>query len=271
MPEPVLLYEKRDGIAYITFNRPQVRNAMSPEVFCRLADAWQDYAEDDSLRVAIITGAGDRAFTAGADLGTFIPLLSGARQPEDEWDRRLLQDNRVSDASILRGGFTLYKPIIAAINGFCLGGGTELIQATDLRIAAEHATFALTEVIRGFMPAGGSTVRLPRQIPYCKAMEILLLGERMNAQEAYRIGLVNEVVPADQVMPKAEELARKIAANGPVAVRKIKETVLRALSVSFEEGFQIENENAGMVLKTEDAKEGPRAFMEKRPPKYVGR
>jgi len=271
MSEPGLLYEKRDGIAYITFNRPQVRNAMSPEVFCRLADAWQDYAVDDSLRVAIITGAGDRAFTAGADLGTFIPLLSGARQPEDEWDRRLLKDNQISDGAILRGEATLYKPIIAAINGFCLGGGTELIQATDLRIAADHATFALTEVIRGFMPAGGSTVRLPRQIPYCKAMEILLLGERMNAQEAYRIGLVNEVVPADQVMPRAEELARKIAANGPVAVRKIKETVLRSLSVSFEEGFRIEQENAGMVLKTEDAQEGPRAFMEKRQPKYVGR
>lgn len=271
MSEPALLYEKRDGIAYLTFNRPNVRNALSPEVFCRLADAWQDYAADDSLRVAIITGAGDRAFTAGADLGTFIPLLSGARKPEDEWDRRVLEGEQVSDGAILRGEFALYKPIIAAINGFCLGAGTELIQATDLRIAAEHATFALTEVIRGFMPAGGSTVRLPRQVPLCKAMEILLVGESMSAQEAYRIGLVNEVVPADQVMPKVEALARKIAANGPVAVRKIKETVLRALSIPFTEGFQLERENAQMVLTTEDAKEGPRAFMEKRPPKYVGR
>lgn len=270
MAEPALLYEKRAGIAYITFNRPQVRNALSPEVFCRLVDAWQDYATDDSLRVAIITGAGDRAFTAGADLGTFIPLLSGARQPEDAWDHRVLRDSRVSDVAILRG-FPLYKPIIAAINGFCLGAGTELIQATDLRIAAPHATFALTEVMRGFMPAGGSTVRLPRQIPLCKAMEILLIGEQMSAQEAYRVGLVNEVVPSEQVLPRAEELARKIAANGPVAVRKIKETVLRSLSVSFEEGFAIENENAKGVLATEDAKEGPRAFMEKRPPRYVGR
>ena len=270
MSEPALLYEKREGIAYLTFNRPAVRNAMSPEVMCRLADAWQDYAAHDSLRVAIITGAGNRAFSAGADLGTFIPLLTGARKPEDEWDRRVLQDSQMSDAAILRG-FPLYKPIIAAINGFCLGAGTELIQATDLRIAAEHATFGLTEVMRGFMPAGGSTVRLPRQIPFCKAMEILLVGEPMSAQEAYRIGLVNEVVPADQVMPKAEALARKIAANGPVAVRKIKETVLRALSISLAEGFAIENANARMVLATEDAKEGPRAFMEKRQPRYVGR
>lgn len=270
MAEPALLYEKREGIAYLTFNRPQVRNALNPEAFCRLADAWQDYAADDSLRVAIITGAGDRAFTAGADLGTFIPLLSGARQPADEWDRRVLQDSQVSDLAILRG-LPLYKPVIAAINGFCLGAGTELLQATDLRIAATHATFALTEVIRGFMPAGGSTVRLPRQIPFCKAMEILLVGEHMSAQEAHRIGLVNEVVPPERVLSRAEELARKIAANGPVAVRKIKETVLRSLSVSFAEGFALEHENAKMVLATEDAKEGPRAFMEKRHPRYVGR
>jgi enoyl-CoA hydratase len=127
------------------------------------------------------------------------------------------------------------------------------------------------EVTRAIIPAGGSLVRLPRQIPFCKAMEILLVGEQMSAQEAHRIGLVNSVVPADQVMPKAEELARKIAENGPVAVRKIKETVLRALSVSLEEGFKIENESARSVMATEDAREGPRAFMEKRKPRYVGR
>jgi enoyl-CoA hydratase len=270
MSEPGLLYEKRDGVAILTFNRPRVRNAMSPEVFCRLADAWRDYAADDSLRVAIITGSGDKAFTAGADLGTFIPLLTGARAAEDEWDRRVLEDQSVQDASILRG-ITLYKPIIAAINGFCLGAGSELLQATDLRIASEHATFALTEVVRGFMPAGGSAVRLPRQIPFCKAMEILLVGGSMTAHEAHRIGFVNEVVPADQVMRKAEELARKIAANGPVAVRKTKETALRALDKTLEEGFRIEAENAALVMATDDAKEGPRAFMEKRAPRYTGK
>ena len=243
---------------------------MSPEVFCRLADAWQDYAADDALRVAIITGTGERAFTAGADLGTFIPLLSGDRQPEDAWDRRVLEDDTLSDLAILRG-FPLYKPIIAAINGFCLGAGTELIQTTDLRIASEQASFGLTEVLRGFMPAGGSTVRLPRQIPLCKAMEILLVGEHMSAQEAYRIGLVNDIVAPGQVLPRAEELARKIAANGPVAVRKIKETVLQSLSLPLESGFQLEAENATQVLATEDAKEGPRAFMEKRKPRYIGR
>jgi enoyl-CoA hydratase len=247
-----------------------VRNAVNPEALCRLADAWQDYAADDSLRVAIITGAGDRAFTAGADLGSLIPLLSGARQPQDEWDYRVVQDRQLRERVMLRE-MPLYKPIIAAINGACIGLGAELIQATDLRIAAEHATFAVNEVARGFMPGGGSTVRLARQIPLCKALEIILVGDPISAQEAYRIGLVNEVVPANHVMPRAEALARKIAANGPVAVRKTKETVLRSLSVSFVEGFRIERENADFTMATEDAREGPRAFMEKRPPRYIGR
>jgi enoyl-CoA hydratase len=267
---PALLYEKRSGIAYLTFNRPQVRNALDPETICRLADAWQDYMSDESLRAAIITGAGDKAFSAGADLGKLIPLFTGARQPEDEWDQRLLENRDLARLALLRG-VELYKPIIAAINGFCLAGGTELIQATDIRIAAEHATFGLMEVKRAIIPAGGSMVRLPRQIPFCKAMEILLVGDSISAQEAYRIGLVNSVVPADKVMETAETFARKIAENGPVAVRKIKETVLKALSVSLEEGFKIENESARVVMQTADAKEGPRAFMEKRRPHYIGR
>ncbi|MDB5108115.1 MAG: hypothetical protein JWM69_1056 [Candidatus Binatus sp.] len=270
MSEPALLYEKRDHIAYITFNRPRVRNAVNPEALCRLADVWRDYAQDDSLRVAILTGAGDLAFTAGADLGTLIPLLSGAREPQDDWDRRVLQDPQIRERVMLRE-FPLYKPIIAAINGSCVGLGAELIQATDIRIAAIHATFAVNEVARGFMPGGGSAVRLARQIPLCKAMEIVLVGDPISAQEAFRIGLVNELAAADQVMARAETLARRIAANAPIAVRKTKETVLRSLTVSFEEGYRIERENAGLTMATEDAKEGPRAFMEKRAPKFVGK
>jgi enoyl-CoA hydratase len=267
---PSLLYEKRDGIAYLTLNRPEVRNALDPETICRLADAWQDYMSDDSLRVAIITGAGDKAFSSGADLGKLIPLFTGARQPQDEWDRRLLAHRDLTRLALLRG-VELYKPVIAAINGFCLAGGTELIQATDIRIAAAHATFGLMEVKRAIIPAGGSMVRLPRQIPFCKAMEILLVGDPISAQEAYRIGLVNYIVPAEQVMATTEAFARKIAENGPIAVRKIKETVLKALSVSVEEGFKLENESARVVMQTDDAKEGPRAFIEKRKPHYIGR
>jgi len=267
---PALLYEKKGHIAYVTINRPGVHNAMDAEVMVRLAEAWQDFADDDSLRVTIITGAGDKAFSSGADLRKLIPLMSGARQPEDEWDRRFMENRRLMNAALLRG-FELYKPIIAAINGFCLAGGTELIQATDIRIAAHHATFGLTEVKRAIIPGGGSMARLPRQVAFCKAMEILLVGDPISAEEAHRIGLVNYVVPLEDLMTTAERFASKIAENGPLAVRKIKETALKALGRPVEEGYALEDEAVRFVMRTEDAREGPRAFAEKRPPRYVGR
>src|SRR3990170_7048334 len=259
---PALLYEKRDGVAYLTFNRPEVHNAWNPELFCRLADAWADFAQDGSLRVAIITGAGDKAFAVGADLATFIPLVTRARQPEDEWDRRVLEDLTLTDPAVLRN-YPLYKPVIAAVNGFCLAGGTELLQGTDIRIAAEHATFGLSESKRALVPGGGSMVRLARQIPYCKAMEILLTGDRIPAQEAYRIGLVNYVVPAAEVMPTAERFAQTLAENGPLAMQKIKEAVTRTSGIPLDEAYKIETDCADEVMKSEDAMEGPRAFMEK--------
>jgi len=266
----VLLYEKRDGIAYITFHRPEVHNAWNPELFCRAADAWADFAEDDALLVAIVTGAGEKAFSVGADLGTFIPLVSGAREAEDGWDRRVLDDRSLTDPAVLRN-IPLYKPVIAAVNGFCLAGGTELLQGTDIRIAAEHATFGLSEVKRAIVPGGGSMVRLARQIPYCKAMEILLTGDRISAGEAYRLGLVNYVVPAAELMPTAEKFARTLAANGPLALRAIKEVVIRTSGLPLEDAYRIESKLSRKVFESEDAREGPRAFMEKRPPKYTGR
>ncbi len=265
-----LLYEKRDGIAYITLNRPHVHNAIDPEMMVRLAEAWQDFDADDGVRVAIVTGAGERAFSAGADLGRLIPLLTGARQPEDEWDRRVLAERRLMDAALMRRR-PIYKPVIAAINGFCLAGGTELALATDIRIAADHATLGLSEVQRALVPGGGSMVRLPRQVPYCKAMEVLLVGEPVPAQEAYRFGLVNYVVPLSELMTTAERFARRIAQNGPLAVRKIKEAVLRTSGLPLADAFRIEDEVAREVFASEDAREGPRAFMEKRPPQYKGR
>ncbi len=267
---PSLLYEKRDHIGYVTFNRPQVHNAYNPEILVRLAETWAEIDQDPEVRAAIVTGAGTVAFSAGADLGRLIPLFTRARAPEDEWDRKLLANRRLGDIAIMRG-YSLSKPVIAAVNGFCIAGGMELIQATDLRIAAETASFGLQEVKWGIVPAAGSLARLQRQIPYCKAMEILLTGNRIDAQEAYRIGLVNYVLPADQVMAKAEELAGTIAENGPLAVRKIKEAVERCSGVPLKDAFRIENEIAGEVMRSEDAKEGPRAFMEKRKPNYKGR
>jgi len=267
---PALIYEKRGHIAYLTLNRPHVHNALDPELVVRLAEAWQDYAHDDDLRVAVLTGAGDRAFSSGADLGRLIPLMTRARQPEDDWDRRLLENTSLINTCLLRR-FPLYKPVIAAVNGFCLAGGTEIIQAADIRIAADHATFGLTEAARALVPGGGSMARLQRQVPFCKAMEVLLVGEHMSAQEAHRIGLVNYVVPAAQVMPLAEDFARKIAANGPLAVRKIKEAVLRSSGLPLDEAFNIEDEVAREVFASEDAREGPRAFKEKRTPNFKGK
>jgi enoyl-CoA hydratase len=266
---PALIYEKRDGVAYITFNRPDVHNAWNPEAMARLADSLKDFGEDDEMRVAIVTGAGDKAFSVGADLGTLIPVLTGARKAEDEWDQRVIEDRTITKYALMRG-FKMYKPVIAAINGFCLAGGMEFVQATDIRIAAEHASFGLSEPKRGLVPAGGSMVRLIRQIPYCKAMEILLTGDRIPAQEAYRIGLVNYVVPADEVMPMAEKFARAIANNGPLAVQAIKETAIRSSGLPLNEGYKIEMECADAVMKSQDAIEGPRAFMEKRKPEFTG-
>jgi enoyl-CoA hydratase len=267
---PAIMFEKRNHIAYITFNRPEVHNSFNPETIVRLADAWKQVNTDDDIRAAIVTGAGNVAFSAGADLGRLIPLFTGARKSEDEWDQRLLADRRQGDAALLRN-YDVDKPVIAAINGFCIAGGMELIQATDLRVASENASFGLQEVKWAIIPAAGSLARLQRQIPYCKAMEILLTGNRIDAQEAWRIGLVNYVVPQERLMARAEELASTIAANGPLAVRKIKEAVRRTSGRPLEEAFKIENEIARDVMRSEDAKEGPRSFMEKRKPNYKGR
>ena len=267
---PALLFEVRNHLAYLTLNRPEVHNSISPEMIVQLCGAWERINSDDEIRAVIVTGADDKAFCAGADLGRLIPLFTRARPAEDEWDRRLLAEPRLGDHALLRH-YDVYKPIIAAVNGFCIAGGFELMQATDLRVAAEHASFGLQEVKWAIIPASGSLTRLPRQMPYCKAMEILLTGNRIDAQEAYRLGLVNYVVPAAQVVAKAEELASTIAANGPLAVRAIKEGVLRAMGRPLEEGFRIENEVAKPVMKSADAREGPRAFMEKRKPVYKGK
>lgn len=267
---PDLLFEKHAGIARITFNRPQRKNAISPQAMLLLAEAWLEFRDDPELRVAILTGAGDEAFCVGGDLQLLMPLFTGARQPEDDWDRRLLAELDKVPVALLKP-FELYKPVIAAVNGYALAGGCELLQATDLRIASRTAEFGLSEAQRGLVPGGGSMVRLARQVPHCKAMEILLLGERMPAAEAHRIGLVNEVVEPDRVMPRAEELAGRLARNGPLALRKIKEAVLRTSGLPLEEAYAIENECSAVVMASQDAREGPRAFMEKREPVFTGK
>jgi enoyl-CoA hydratase len=199
-----------------------------------------------------------------------LPLFTGDRAPEDDWDRRLMADPEVLAASGLRG-WPLHKPVVAAVNGTCMAAGFELMLGTDVRIAAEHATFALPEVKRALLPFAGSMVRLPRQIPHCIAMEFMLTGEAMSAQDAWRIGLVNRVVPAAEVLPRALAMAETIAANGPLAVQAVKRTVMASSGRPLEDAYGLEDQAWQSVRCTEDAREGPRAFMEKRAPRYQGR
>jgi enoyl-CoA hydratase len=267
---PVLLTEIRGQVARLTMNRPQVHNALSPELMVALARAWHDLLADDRVRVVVLTGAGDKAFCSGADLGRLIPLLSGARAPEDEWDRALMEHPELIEHAVLKG-VDFYKPVIAAVNGFCVAGGMEMMLTSDIRVAVDSASFGLQEVKWGVAPLGGSLARLPRQLPWCKAMEVLLTGDRFDAQEAWRLGLINYVVPREQLMAKAEELASAIAENGPLALRVVKQGALRCAGTTLEESFAIELELRPIIDNSEDAREGPRAFLEKRKPMFKGR
>ena len=267
---PDLLVDKYNGIMIITLNRPQARNAFSPELLVNLSAAWHEYRDDKSLRVAILTGAGDIAFSAGGDLKILMPLFTGARQPETELEKQFMADlGNIMGAALLRP-FELNKPVIAVINGHALAGGSEILQSTDIRIASSNATFGLTEVQRGLVPGGGSMVRLARQIPYCKAMQILLTCGSLSAEEAYRIGYINEIVAPERLMPRAYEFAERLAKNAPLALQACKETVLRTSGMELNEAYALEHELSQPVVMSKDAREGPRAFAEKREPNYSG-
>jgi E-phenylitaconyl-CoA hydratase len=258
-----ILYEKKEKIAIITINRPEAMNALDPETSQELGKAWTDFRDDPDLWVGILTGAGEKAFSAGADLKKMIPFLAQLSSLE-----RKEREEKFPGLGGITRNFNVWKPIIAAINGFCLAGGLEMALACDFRIAAEHATFGLMEVSRGIIPGAGGTQRLPRMIPLGKAMEMILLAQRIDAQEALRLGLVNRVVPAAEVMPTALKMAEAILQNGPLAVRAAKEAILRGLSLSLEEGLRLESTLQSYLLKTEDATEGPKAFAEKRKPQF---
>ncbi|MGH8597296.1 MAG: enoyl-CoA hydratase-related protein [Gammaproteobacteria bacterium] len=264
---PVLRYEVTGHIAFLTLNRPEARNAINPEVAVRLADAWIAVRDDPNVRVAVITGTGS-AFCAGADLGQLIPLYSGARKPENEWDERIVQDRATSRRAILRD-FDPEKPVIAAINGHAIAGGMELLQGTDIRVAVPAAKFGVQEVKWALFPAGGSSVRLPVQLPFAKAMELLLTGDLITADEAWKLGFLNYVT--EDPLAKAREIAERIAANGPLAVKAIRRSARACLGKPEREALALESEIAAPVFLTEDAIEGPRAFMEKRAPVYRGR
>ena len=263
----VLQFEVQDHVALITLNRPSARNALNPELAGRLADAWERVRDDDDIRVAILTGTGT-VFCAGADLGQLIPLYSGARKPENEWDERVVADRYLTRRALLRD-FDPGKPVIAAINGHAIAGGMEIVQGTDIRVSVAEAKFGVQEVKWAIFPAGGSTVRLPAQLPYAKAMELLLTGDLITADEALRLGFLN-YVDADPIA-KARAIAARIAANGPIAVKAIRASVKACLGKPEQEALAIEVEISTPVFQTDDAKEGPKAFMEKRTPVYHGR
>ncbi len=254
-----LIYDKEDHVARLTLNRPQALNALSPDLLCELRDALVDFEQDDHLRAAVITGAGDKAFCAGADVKTWLPFVQECR--EKPW---LLPDTPMR-------GLDLKKPLIAAVNGLAYGGGLELCLACDLRLAVEGARFAFPEAKIGLLPRLGGTVRLPRLIPEGLAAEMLFTGRVMDAAEAGECGLVNRVVPADELLPAALDLARRIAANAPLAVRAIKESLTRGRGRSIADALWIENALGLPLYDTEDYQEGRRALAEKRPPEFKGR
>lgn len=255
-----VLFEVVSNVAYITINRPEVMNAMDQETYLLLSDAWCEVRDNPDIRVAIITGAGEKAFTAGADLKTAIP-----RQPE-KYEFWLTQKN-----TNLNKGLEVWKPVIAAVNGYCLGGGMTLLMATDLRIASESSVFEISEVKRGIFPASGGTQRVLKQLPYAIAMEMILLGRRFSAQEALRWGLINKVVPQVNLMAAAEEYADMAKKNAPLATQAIKELVVRSQSLPLEQGIRLEAALFEIIKSTEDAKEGPAAFSQKRSPIYRGK
>ncbi len=252
--------EVTDGIAVITINRPDRLNAMDPDHYRDLSRAWMRVRDDDEIHVAIVTGAGERSFTTGADLKSVIG------KPAELADLWLTQKD-----ALLNRGLEVWKPVIAAINGFCLGGGMTLMLATDIRIAAANATFGLSEVKRGIIAANGGTQRILAQVPYAIGMEMLLVGDTFDAETAARWGLVNKVVPAAELMATARDYARRIAANGPLAVRAAKELAVRGQDLDLATGLRMEQLVARLLNASEDVQEGTRAFSEKRAPRFGGR
>jgi enoyl-CoA hydratase/carnithine racemase len=259
-----ILYEKQGRIAIITINRPERMNAIDPQTSAELHEAWCDFRDSDDLWVGIFTGAGERAFSAGNDL----VAMSAAQQQGS--NAVAAAYSKAPFGGITRN-FECWKPMIAAINGYCLAGGLEMALACDIRVAAEHAQFGLAEVTRGIIPGAGGTQRLPRIIPFGPALELLLTGGRFDAQWAFRYGLVNHVVPADQLMPKAIEIANTLCENAPVSLRLVKEAAYKGINMPIEEGLRFEIDQSRKVMQTEDAMEGPLAFAQKRKPVWKGR
>lgn len=247
-------------VATVTINRPEAMNAIDPETSERLSGFWKEIRDNDDIWVAVVTGTGGKAFCAGADLKKAIPRgqTDNPSQPFKSQGIPSLDD-----------GFELWKPVIAAVDGYCLGAGMTLLSACDIRIASTTSSFGLPEVKRGIVPTLGATQRFPRQLPWSTALEMLLLGDMFGAEDALRYGLINQVVDSSDVMATAMNYATRLTTEvAPLTTRAIKEAAIRSQSLSLEEGIRLERLLSNHVNRTDDAKEGPRAFAEKRPPAY---
>ena len=251
---------REDGIAIITMNRPEQLNALDHDHYEALSKAWQRVRDDNDVVCAIVTGAGERSFTTGADIKN---VLTNPDELSEMWITQRDQ--------LLNRGLEVWKPIIAAINGYCLGGGMTMLFATDIRIAADHASFGLSEVKRGVVPANGGTQRVLSQLPYAIGMELLLTGDRWDAETAAKWGLINKVVPADQLMGTALEYATRIASNAPLALQAAKELAIRAREMDITTGLRVEALAQRLLKFTEDAKEGMASFIERRDPIFKGK
>ena len=257
-----ILYEKRGRVAYVTINRPDALNSIDPETNDELTAAWAEFRDDPDVVAGILTGAGEKAFCAGADLKTLIPHLT-----------QLAREDKLGTFNLggITRGFECWKPIIAAVNGYALAGGLELALACDLRVAAEHARFGQPEVRWAIIPGAGGTQRLPRAIPLARALELILTAGQIDAHEALQLGLVNRVVPGADVMDTAEKMAATLLEMGPLALQMAKRATLQGLDRPLADGLELEMKLFREALLSEDAVEGPRAFAEKRPPRYLGR
>lgn len=248
-------YEKKDMVALLTINRPEFMNSIDQPTFREMKAAVDDFRDDSNLRVLIVTGAGEKAFSTGADLKA---VMSDVNVSSVEWTRSRWFEG-------------VYKPVIAAVNGFCFAGAMEIVLFTDIRIASENALFGMTEAKWGVSPCDGAITRLTSQVSWCHMMELFAVADPITAQDAFRMGLVNKVVPLKDLMPTAEKIARRMAENAPLALRNIKEVALRSLSMPMDQSFALEWAMGTRIMTTEDAREGPRAFAEKRKPDYKGR
>ena len=255
-----VVYEKKGAFAYVTVNRPKVLNALNKATWADLRTAFEDARDDAAVRGVILTGAGNKAFIAGADISELARVTAFEAEQSSRFGQEVL--DLIED---------LGKPVIAAVNGFALGGGCETAMACTMRIAVENAKFGQPEVKLGLIPGGGGTQRLPRLVGKGRALHLILSGEMISAQEAYRIGLVNEIVPAADLITRAEAILKQIAANAPIAVKFALEATNKGMETSQSEGLLLEASHFGLCAATEDKKEGTTAFLEKRAPRFQGR